>query len=308
MRMVDPYSPAEIRFRRRFVIVTAGLAVLAAAVFLSFPQIDISVSKALRVCTGVYDAPWCSQNPIVEFFRDIFIGMTVVAGIGIFVGLVRTLIAHRKWLGLAQARWWFLFVALGVGPGLVANIVIKDNWGRARPRTVVEFGGSKQFTPPLVFSKECHRNCSFVSGEVSSAVVPFFTAALVLPQVRVALLAGGIVTGLAVGTIRISQGGHFLSDVLFAGIFMALTASALHLLFIGLWQRRGLDEVLEPYLRPIREVLAPHLRPLQNALAPYVRAVRDASMPYVRRLQAVQTKLVWPRVVNLISALNQARS
>jgi hypothetical protein len=36
-----------------------------------------------------------------------------------------------------------------------------------------------------------------------------------------------------------SQGGHFLSDVLFAGIFMALTASALHILFIGLWRERS---------------------------------------------------------------------
>jgi hypothetical protein len=41
-----------------------------------------------------------------------------------------------------------------------------------------------------------------------------------------------------------SQGAHFLSDVLFAGIFMALTASALHILLIGLWRERS----VLPYL------------------------------------------------------------
>jgi hypothetical protein len=74
--------------------------------------------------------------------------------------------------------------------------------------------------------------------------------------------------------IRISQGGHFLSDILFAGIFMALTASALHILLIGLWRRRTLDDVLAPYVRPLQEAW---------------------------------WSVAWPRVANLLSIQNQAR-
>jgi lipid A 4'-phosphatase len=34
----------------------------------------------------------------------------------------------------------------------------------------------------------------------------------------------GTLCGFAAGLVRISQGAHFLSDVIFAGVFMALTA------------------------------------------------------------------------------------
>jgi lipid A 4'-phosphatase len=330
MRMVDPYRSDEIGFRRRFVVVTSAIGFLAGAVFLAFPEIDLEFSRQLQVCPDAkVFAPWCMKNPTIETLRNLFVGVTILIGIAALVGLVRTLREHGKLFGLAQARWWFLLVILGVGPGLVANVMFKDHWGRARPRTVVEFGGTKHFTPPLVFSKECHRNCSFVSGEVSSASVPFFAAALLLPQFRIALLAGGIATGFVAGLIRIAQGGHFLSDVVFAAIFMALTASALHVLLIGLWQRRGLDEALEPYLRPAREALEPRLRPLQGALAPYlsslqttlapyVRSVQDelapylrslqgALAPYHRRLQDTWTSVASLRVANLVSAQDQAR-
>ena len=163
---------------------------------------------------------------------------------------------------------------MAVGPGLVANVVLKDNWGRARPRSVVEFGGTKHFTPALIPAGECARNCSFVSGEASSAFVPFFAAALSPPQFRRMLFGAGLVIGLAAGLVRISQGGHFLSDILFAGIFMALTASALHILLIGIWQRQTLDEVLAPYVRPLQEAWL---------------------------------NVAWPRVANLLSIQNQAR-
>jgi lipid A 4'-phosphatase len=53
--------------------------------------------------------------------------------------------------------------------------------------------------------------------------VPFYAASLILPQWSVALAAAGTVGGLMAGLVRISQGGHFLSDIIFAGVFMALT-------------------------------------------------------------------------------------
>ncbi len=158
----------------------------------------------------------------------------------------------------------------------MANVVLKDNWGRARPRSVVEFGGTKHFTPALIPASECSRNCSFVSGEASSAFVPFFAAALLLlPQLRRTLFGAGLAAGFGAGLIRISQGGHFLSDILFAGIFMALTASALHILLIGLWQRQTLDELR--------------------------RALRSSA------LQEAWWSVAWPRVANLLSAGDQAR-
>jgi dolichol-phosphate mannosyltransferase len=114
--------------------------------------------------------------------------------------------------------------------------VFKENMGRARPRDIVEFGGTKTFTPPLVPSRECARNCSFISGEASSIYAAFFALALLIPQYRMGLLISGIAAGTLAGIVRIIQGAHFLSDVLFAGVFMAITVSLLHIAFIGLWR------------------------------------------------------------------------
>lgn len=275
MWMVDPYTPEEIRFRRAFITATCAIGAAAAALFIAFPSIDMEMSRQLRLCSdAIRSGPWCSDDPGVELLRDMFVGLTAIIGVVIAVGLLRTLRERGRIFGLAQARWWFLIAVLAVGPGLVANVVLKDNWGRARPRSVVEFGGTKHFTPALIPARECARNCSFVSGEASSAFVPFFAAALLLPQFRRALFGAGLAAGFGAGLIRISQGGHFLSDILFAGIFMALTASTLHILLIGLWQRRTLDDVLAPYVRPLQEAW---------------------------------WSLAWPRVANLLSIQNQAR-
>jgi len=248
MRMVDPYLPSETRFRRRFLIATAALATILGAVLVSWPEIDLALSRALQVCPGApTSAPWCESDAMVATLRKAFMVMTVVVSVLVALGTGRTIWQQGGLVGLAQARWCFLAAMLAIGPGLVANVILKDNWGRARPRHVVEFGGTKQFTPALLPARECVRNCSFVSGEASSAFAPFFAAALLLPQLRIALLAGGLLSGLAAGLIRMSQGGHFLSDVLFAGIFMALTASALHILFIGLWRERSVMPYVEAF-------------------------------------------------------------
>jgi len=76
--------------------------------------------------------------------------------------------------------------------------------------------------PALEMSRQCERNCSFVSGDVSAAL-SFLAVALLVPARRrgwalagTALMAGGI------GFARMVAGAHFLSDVLFAGLFTLL--------------------------------------------------------------------------------------
>ncbi len=238
--MADPYAPREIAFRRRFLIATLLTGAALAAITLTWPEIDLKVSETLRLCPSAsFAAPWCLVDPTVGAVRNAFIALSVFFGIAVAIGGLWTILVRRSLVGLDQLRWLYLAAALAVGPGLVANVVLKDNWGRARPRQVVEFGGTQQFTPPLLPVNECQRNCAFVSGEASSMYVPFFAAALLLPQARVALLVAGAGLGLAAGLVRISQGAHFLSDILFAGVFMALTASVLHILMIGLWRTHG---------------------------------------------------------------------
>jgi lipid A 4'-phosphatase len=63
--------------------------------------------------------------------------------------------------------------------------------------------------------------------------MPFFAVGLLTPQWSAVLLGAGTLCGLAAGLVRISQGAHFLSDVVFAGIFMAVTALIVHRAVFG---------------------------------------------------------------------------
>jgi lipid A 4'-phosphatase len=83
-----------------------------------------------------------------------------------------------------------------------------------------------------------------VSGEASSIFIVLFAAALLFKSRSRNLVAAGIVLGSLAGLVRMAQGGHFLSDVVFAGVFMAMTAAGIQLLFEALESER---------LRPIEQ-------------------------------------------------------
>lgn len=209
----------------------AVVAFVAGAVFLSIPSIDLQIGSYFYRGAGRFmggEVRW------VIWARNFFIVLFWASVLLAIVGMVLTRKDQRAaWLGFTFPHWLFLGICLGVGPGLVANLILKDQWGRARPKQVTEFGGSKNFTPPILPAKECRRNCSFVSGEASAMYVPFFAAAAMMPQSAVVLVGAGTVMGLAAGAVRIAQGGHFLSDVIFAGVFMALTVLLVRWLMFG---------------------------------------------------------------------------
>ncbi|MCB1483365.1 MAG: phosphatase PAP2 family protein [Hyphomicrobiaceae bacterium] len=199
----------------------------AGAIFTFVPSIDISVA---HIFYGS-DLSFVGNTPTVEALRDIFKLIYVLSCVAALAGFVYTHKEGRTFRGLCSAQYLFLLTCLAVGPGVVTNLALKDEWGRARPREIVEFGGTKAFTPALVPSRECHRNCSFVAGEPSSMFMIFFAAAFIFTSYWLPLLGMGISAGALTGLIRIAQGGHFLSDVVFAGIAMALTAALTYSFF-----------------------------------------------------------------------------
>jgi lipid A 4'-phosphatase len=111
---------------------------------------------------------------------------------------------------------------------------LKDYGGRARPAKIVPFGGSARFSPALLPSDQCASNCSFVSGHASAG---FFFVSLGFLGGRAARLKWTLI-GLALGSIaglgRISQGGHFLSDIVFAFCFTWFSAWLVWIIFCRL--------------------------------------------------------------------------
>jgi membrane-associated phospholipid phosphatase len=115
---------------------------------------------------------------------------------------------------------------------LVANLIFKENWGRARPLAVSEFGGKATFTPVLTPTDQCASNCSFVSGD-GSAGFWFLAFGLLAPAAaRIWAIPLSLCMGLLFGGNRIIQGAHFLSDVLFSGFIVGGIVWLLHRLMV----------------------------------------------------------------------------
>ena len=191
------------------------LFVLLAIAFVVFPGMDLGVASWFFVPPRhfVLGETWVGRF----FDGDIHFAMEwfLVLLVGMFgYGLIR----KRVYWGLTPRNFLFVALTIGLGAGLVTNVVFKDSWGRARPSQIMEFGGSKQFSPPFMRSKQCDKNCSFVSGDASLAA-SFLAFAVIAQRNRRKWWIGLGTFTAVVGLMRMGRGSHFLSDVVFAVIF-----------------------------------------------------------------------------------------
>ncbi|MEI6557229.1 MAG: phosphatase PAP2 family protein [Rhodospirillaceae bacterium] len=173
-----------------------------------------------------------NDQPLARAIHGLAILGPLVLGLGLLLGFLYCAIRLRRLCGLGSLHWLFLLLALLAGPGLMANLVLKDNWHRARPFQIEAFGGPLRFTPALVLADQCDHNCAFVCGDASAG---FFlhSFAYVAQRRRRTIFWAGIGAGLLTGLVRLGQGAHFLSDVFFAGVLILAVTAALHTLFWG---------------------------------------------------------------------------
>ncbi len=223
-----------MNFSQRLLALSAALLVLAlTSVF--FPSIDLAVAGLFYDGAGF---PW-REGGLAEFLHGLVQPVAVIMGVLLTLVTLLHLLRHTGW-----RRWAFLLLTLLLGPGLVTNVLFKDNWGRARPLQVAEFGGPAQFTPALVLSDQCAKNCSFVSGDASFGFW-MHSFAYIAPRRRRPLFWAGLGIGVLGGLLRIGMGAHFFSDVVFAGILMLLVSAGLYAALFG---RRALAILWQEFL------------------------------------------------------------
>lgn len=211
----------------------AQIWLATALLFAVFPGLDIWVSAQFFDATsGAFPT---QTLPGMQLLRE------VIWNLFHLVALVPLLFAVQALYTKAPLRipgrfWGYCVTLVLLGPVVLVNLGLKSNWGRARPAQIEAFGGHAQFTPPLQWADQCANNCSFVSGEASAAVVCAILLGLMLwnvvpPARRRGMVILLVVFVLLASGLRVVKGRHFLSDVIWAAIFMATLASWLARVF-----------------------------------------------------------------------------
>lgn len=208
---------------RRLAVAWCVALALSAAVFQLWPGVDLAVS-------GWFFTPGSgfalAGSRTLDILREAIWGMSLLM-VAIVVLAILAALAGKPFLELRRAVFILLMYLLG--PALLVDGLLKRFWGRARPANIEDFGGTQQFTLPLVPADQCVSNCSFVSGEGAAAAALAIAFLVIAPAVRqrvsptlfrlyVALAIAIPLTGMA---LRIMLGRHFLSDTVFAVLFVS---------------------------------------------------------------------------------------
>lgn len=185
------------------------------------------------------------QNPALErfseqpFFNFLF-NYGILPAWALFIASIITFIASFSYKPLKawKSPSLVLILTLVIGAGFLTHFVLKDHWGRPRPKQVIEFGGTQNFRPfysPNIFHQP-QPSKSFPCGHCSMGFY-FFALALVGIRTKNKWLTYlgfslAISLGILLGLGRIAQGGHFFSDVLFSALLLWLTALSIdHLVY-----------------------------------------------------------------------------
>lgn len=213
-------------FSTRLFLFCAVMVLAGAALFL-IPALDLDTA-AFFFSEGVF--PWRSQA-IPNFFHNIVHPLSISLAVVFMLAVIFCLVRKRPYLPAL-----FMLLALVIGPGLITNTLLKDNWGRARPVQVVEFGGREDFGPPLLIDDECDDNCSFVGGDAAFGYW-FHSFAYIAPRRRRTIFFAGMGVGLGYSLLRVGMGAHFLSDVFFAAVVILMSSAAV---YAGMFGRAAL--------------------------------------------------------------------
>ncbi|QDG75465.1 phosphatase PAP2 family protein [Labrenzia sp. PHM005] len=225
-----------------FVAVLAYILIVS-LFFLTFPKTDLWISGLFFSQT---DGFWAQHDPFLQKVRHLgpFL-VRVIAICAVAVLVIKLLLPGRAPI-LPLRQPLFLISTLILGPGILVNSILKNNWGRPRPRSIEEFGGELPFQPVWKITDYCERNCSFVSGEGSAGIWLVSIAFLVPASWRKAVLAFVLPLCLVLSINRVAFGGHFFSDTMLSwGLTFLVVLSVYWLLYLKktpLVSDRGLDE------------------------------------------------------------------
>ena len=247
---------------RTGLVIALVIGACVGVVFALYPQLDIAISRAFF--DESYRAFPIQYSLVARNLRDLFTYVVAAIVAPAFIAIAVKLILPRRQMLIAARAALFLIITLALAPGLMANVILKDHWGRPRPAAIEKFYGPEKFVPWWDPRGTCDKNCSFVAGEGAGGFWTLAPAALAPPALRPLTYGAALAFGAAAGLLRMAGGAHFFSDVVFSGVFTFLIVWLVHG-FIYRWPRTRLtDEQIE---RAIERVVLPAYEPVERWFA-----------------------------------------
>jgi len=194
--------------------------VVSSIFFIFFSQIDIDFSS-LFYKNGFY-----LRGSLYEsfFYKSVPIVISTLA-IGSITLFLYNTISNKNILGIDKKTILYIILVLSLAPGLIVNATLKENWGRARPMDIVQFGGNKEFTPAFILSNQGGNSFSSGHGSAAFSLLGFALLARSRKKLWITL---ALSYGVAVSFARIIGGGHFLSDNLTSFFIVYIATYALY--------------------------------------------------------------------------------
>jgi membrane-associated PAP2 superfamily phosphatase len=231
---------------RTGLIIALSLSLAFVVLYLIFPELD------LRIGGLFYDAVTRTFPLRSHFVAMVARETAMIIAWAIctpaLVAIVVKLVRPDRPMLLPGRTAAFLVITMVLSAGIVTNLTFKSVWGRPRPASVVEFNGDWKFKHWWEYGGECPKNCSFFSGEAATAFWTYAPASLAPPAWRPLAYVGATLFGLATGGLRVAFGGHFVSDVLVAGLVTFLLIWLVHGLYYRWPSTRTTDEQVEAWL------------------------------------------------------------
>lgn len=223
--MPAPISPhaKHRRFRRVLWELGLPLALLACiSYWLAAGGLDLAAQRAFYTRNAGNGWP-AGSLPLFRFLHDYGCWPALamaIAGLVAAIAAIRVRPCRDKWRAAV-----FFPLLMVTGPGLLVNTTFKDHWGRPRPSQTVEFGGTQPYAPPWQ-PTAYQQGASFPSGHASMGfylMAPYFLYRYRHRGWSLAWLAAGLLGGALMGVMRMAQGGHFLTDVIWSGGVVYIT-------------------------------------------------------------------------------------
>jgi membrane-associated phospholipid phosphatase len=225
------------------VSVATATAVVSILV-LAFPGLDVAVASLFHHGAAGFPA---DRNGFLLDVRHAGMGVTRIVVVSLVVAFLGKLFVPMLMRAVSSRNLLFLATSMALGPGILVNSILKEFWGRPRPRQISEFGGAMEFFPAWVPGGACATNCSFPSGEASSAMWLIALVFVVPERWRRGATIAVLAWALTISVNRMAFGAHFLSDVVIGWGLVATIVFVCRWAFldkVGPMTERRIDDAL----------------------------------------------------------------